>query len=387
MNLQESVSSTIGEQPQPQQQRGQPPRELLLLALNAAGAVPCLVYGDDFTFAAVDAAIEARTGVPAQRWSSEDFWDRHLHPDDRSAVEDARRVARLGWRDVSASFRVVSGESSVPVLLVGHRRANRASGRPVLDSYLLLTPAGDGAAAGPATALYGLEQSRRDLIRTSQLAVAGELVGAITHDLRQPLTALHVNLEVATQSLRQTPPQVALAIAALDDAVDDSRKLRDSVQVLQSLVSRREPIRTAVALDAIVMEVARLVQSEADARRVQLTVALARQLPPLSADASMLREAILSIVLDAIENVAPEIGAVPVRVDTKLLDDAQIELTVTHRRRPEATEDEAWALRIARSVAEAHGATVALETTATSETLVRTVWPTGPSFISGPAAM
>jgi signal transduction histidine kinase len=233
----------------------------------------------------------------------------------------------------------------------------------------------------------GLEQSRRDLIRTSQLAVAGELVGAITHDLRQPLTALHVNLEVATQSLRQTPPQVALALAALDDAADDSRKLRDSVQVLHSLVARREPIRTGVALDAVVMEVARLVQSEADARRVQLTVALARQLPPLSADASMLREAVLSIVLDAIENAAPEIGAAPVRVDTKQLDDQQVELAVTHRRRPEATEDNAWALRVARSVAEAHGATVAVETTPASEVLVRTIWPTGPSFVGGPAAM
>jgi AcrR family transcriptional regulator len=120
---------------------------------------------------------------------------------------------------------------------------------------------------------------------------------------------------------------------------------------------------------------------------VQLTVALARQLPPLAADASMLREAVLSIVLDAIENAAPEISASPVRVDTKLLDDLQIELAVTHRRRPETTEDDAWALRVARSVAEAHGATVAVETTATSETLVRTLWPTGPSFISGPAAM
>jgi signal transduction histidine kinase len=376
MNLQESVVAVGSDRPA--QHRAQPSRELLLHALNAAGAVPCRVYCDDFTFAVVDPAIQLRSGLTSQHWCSDDFWDKHLHPDDRAALDDARRVARLGWRDVSVAFRVVDGDSSVPMFLVGHMRAERA-GRPALDAYLVPAATNTDRATGSPNMVSALAQARRDLVRAAQLAVAGELVGAITHDLRQPLTALQVNVEVATQALREAPPQIDVALAALGDAVDDSRKLRDSVQVLHSLAARREPTRTTVMLDAVVTEVARLVQSEADARRVQLTILLARGLPPLSADATMLREAVLSIVLDAIENAATDTIPAHVHVDTSLLDDSRVELLVTHRRREESTDDQTWALRVARSVAEAHGASVVVESAPGSEVTVRTVWPTSPA--------
>jgi hypothetical protein len=373
MNLQETVPSTQSQRAAPG--RTQPPRELLVHALNAVGAISCRMHSDDFTFSNVDDAIHARTGITAQRWCSTDFWDRHLHPDDRAALEDAKRVARLGWHDLNLSFRIVNGVSSTAIQLVGHKRSERPGSRPMLDGYLLPVAREDANPTPPGIAVRALEQARRDLIRTSQLAVAGELVGAITHDLRQPLTALQVNIEVATQSLHANPAQLAIALAALEDAGDDGRKLRDSVQVLHNLVAHREPIRTSVALGAIVTEVVRLVQSEADARQVRLRVVTARALPLLSADASMLREAVLSIVLDAVENAVPVDGLTRVQVDTKALDDSSVELAVTHLRRPDSNEDDAWALRVARLVAESHGATVSIESSSASETVVRTTWP------------
>lgn len=228
----------------------------------------------------------------------------------------------------------------------------------------------DTASAIPT--IDALSDSRRDLLRTAHLALAGELVGAITHDLRQPLTALNVNVDVAIQLLRRRPVDVDAAIAALNDAVDDSRQLRDSLKVLHSLVMHRDPARGQVAVAAILTEVVRLVQSEANARHIELTVVVAPNLPLLPADPSMIREAMLSMVLDAVENAT---RADAVRVQLGITDTGAMELTVAHARREDAPIEEGWALAVARWVSEAHGASLKIERTPSGEVRVRTLWP------------
>jgi signal transduction histidine kinase len=353
--------------------RNLPSRTLLLSALDAAGAIPCRVFADDFSFAAVDDSIHDATGIAASAWAEEAFWERYLHCDDRMLVDDARRAARMGWRNVTVAFRIVQGTSWVAMRLVGHRSADRSEGRSVLDGYLVVASLTDGAVASTAATAGALQQARRDLARTSQLALAGALVAAITHDLRQPLTALQVNIEVATQLLRSTPQELPVALEALDDATRDGRKLRDSLQVLHNLVGHREPAFSEFSVDAIVAEVAHLVQPEADARHVRLVVVGDAELLRLRGDATMFREVVLSVVLDAVENATSDAGAAVVHVQTRAAND-RIELSVTHRRRAESSDDDAWALRVARSVADAHGGAVRVERAA-DEMAVHTIWP------------
>ena len=217
-----------------------------------------------------------------------------------------------------------------------------------------------------------LSDTRRDLLRTAHLALAGELVGAITHDLRQPLTALNVNVDVAIQLLRTRPTDVNAAIAALQDAVDDSRQLRDSLKVLHNLVTRRDPARGQVAVADVLTEVVRLVQSEANTRHVEIAVAVAPNIPLLPGDPSMIWQAILSMVLDAVENAAR--GGV-VRAQLAITDRGALELTVTHARREDSPIEDGWALAVARWVSEAHGASLKIERTSSGEVRVKTLWP------------
>src|SRR5439155_5570637 len=118
-----------------------------------------------------------------------------------------------------------------------------------------------------------------------------------------------------------------------------------SVQVLQDLVARREPRRTTLDVREVVREVTSLVQTEAAARRVLLEVDTLSELPVIHADQSMLREAILSLILGAMEHAAESEGRVG--VSTRLVDH-RVELTVTYGRSAETHEDEGWALSVAR---------------------------------------
>jgi signal transduction histidine kinase len=354
-------------------------RELLVRALEAAGAVSCRLYADDLSFASIGDAISARSGIAQDEWLQEDFWERHLYPDDRSIIDETRRGARMGWRDLNVSFRVAGDGALLALRLVAHRSAEPAEQRPVFEGYLItalsaLVLSGDDDSARSSD-LEALQQSRRDIMRTSHLAVAGELVGAITHDLRQPLTAMQMNLEVAIERLAKSPADVDEAIAALQDALAGSVRLNESLQVLHNLVGHRRPARGVVNLHAVVNDAARLVRSEANARHVQLMIATSATLPDIAADPSMVQEAVLSILLNAVESAYSPSGLASVNVALHGLPDSGAELLVTYNPRTLKLDDDSWALRIAHSVAEAHGAMVHVETMPDRSTTVRMVWP------------
>ena len=228
-----------------------------------------------------------------------------------------------------------------------------------------------------ATSARALQQAQRDLTHAASLAVAGELVGGITHDLRQPLTSLKMNLDTVSYLLEQDPPQTARAAAVIADAGADANAMRDSVQLLEDLVTHRQPMRAIVSIESVVNDVTRLLHSEAQARHVKLEVAWAVPLPPVYVDRSMVREAVLGLVLDAIENAdAGQDSRVQLRANVT---GESVELCVAHRRRDGRSIDDGWVLSVARTVADAHHATLRLDDRA-GDVCVTINWPTAGDF-------
>lgn len=364
-------------------------------ALSAAGAVSCQLYADDFTFRSFDPAVERIADIEVTRWRAPDFWKRHLHPHDRPILDETIAAALAGRADTIRSVRIATLDGAYVSLRLCLRHAVESvrSPRPLLEGYIVPDPT---VATAPVTDTVGarppapeldssiasdareLREARQDLMRAARLATAGELLGGITHDLRQPLTALQMDIGIATHLLRGTPPSVDKALAALDDAAADVNRVRESLQVIQDLVARREPSRKPVGLDALVEEVVRLVLSEAAARRVRLDIQRAPNLPAIPGDRAMIREALLSVVLAAIENAASREGAATVKIVTGMSDRQQVEVTLSYRPVRTTTDDHGWALSVARSVAEAHGGTVTVDVVAGAETTVRSTWPISP---------
>ena len=146
-----------------------------------------------------------------------------------------------------------------------------------------------------------LRRARTDLERASRLALAGELVTAVTHDLRQPLTAIEMNVAAAAAFLRRPSPAIDEALAALDDALAQQRRMGDALQALQDLVVRRVPQRESCDVAAAVQDVAALVQGDAIARHVLIELAIEPDTPPISGDRVLVRQALLNILIDALE--------------------------------------------------------------------------------------
>jgi signal transduction histidine kinase len=226
--------------------------------------------------------------------------------------------------------------------------------------------------------------ARADAVRAARLVVAGELVAAITHDLRQPLTAIEMNVAAALRRLELSIPEgvspeladsLAGAADALRDALAEQHRMREALQVLQDLAARREPSFAAVDLGESVNEVVRLVSSEASARHIRIDIVTAVDLPPVAADATLVRQALLNVLLDALEATgvsAHDDG--PVVVGARAGEPGTVDVIVTHYG---ARTDSAggWGLALARSVTDLHGGSLRVSGDAEQGFAVTTRWP------------
>jgi signal transduction histidine kinase len=216
-----------------------------------------------------------------------------------------------------------------------------------------------------------------ELGRALELTVAGGLVASVTHDLRQPLTALEMNIAAAMQFLSGPTMQVEGALEALRDALVQQSRMRESLQVLDDLSVHRKPLRESIDVVPIARDVVALVGSEVLARHASLALVVSSPISPVFGDAPLVRQALLNMVLDALEATSTSLRLKkPVLLTVQQVDGC-VEMIVTHFGiRREAAGVDGWGLALARSVVVAHGGTISLEGDADAGVRLVTRWPT-----------
>jgi signal transduction histidine kinase len=229
-----------------------------------------------------------------------------------------------------------------------------------------------------------IDVSGDDASRAARLVIAGELVAAITHDLRQPLTALEMNVAAALNRLELSPmdespghaaERLQAVADALRDALAEQRRMREALQVLQDLAARREPSFAPVDLGESVREVVRLVSTDSFARHIHVDVNAPADLPRVSADAALVRQALLNILLDSLEatsSSAHKQGPVVVTVCSQK--PGTVDVVITHFG-DRADTSGGLGLALARSVAGAHGGSLRVTGDSEHGVAVTTRWP------------
>lgn len=236
-----------------------------------------------------------------------------------------------------------------------------------------------GVALGHVAARERRERARADtlhrekevtmarLARAEQLAAVGRLSAKMAHEVRNPLGAINLNVDLLGDLVRQCP----------EPAVTEARELlasmRDEVRALTALtdeylVAARlpRPRFEKESLDEVVSELVAFLRPVATRQGATLAVELDEALPPVPCDRAMLRQAVRNLVKNALETV-PRGGRVT--VGTRLAADAAV-ISVTddgpglspaaraHLFEPFFTTKErgtGLGLSIAREIAHQHG--------------------------------
>ncbi|MCC7417434.1 MAG: HAMP domain-containing protein [Acidobacteria bacterium] len=146
-----------------------------------------------------------------------------------------------------------------------------------------------------------LSQVQSTIRYSRKLAALGRLSAGVAHEVKNPLNAMMIHLELLRQHIRPAPAAPAIDPAAASRHVDviagEIRRLDEVVQGFLKF-SRPEDLRLQpVSLDALFREIVPIVRSEAERARIELHVD--GRAPDVNGDPAMLRQLFLNLALNA----------------------------------------------------------------------------------------
>jgi GAF domain-containing protein/CheY-like chemotaxis protein/anti-sigma regulatory factor (Ser/Thr protein kinase) len=200
-----------------------------------------------------------------------------------------------------------AGEHALGVLALRSRDREFTSG----DEHLLGNIADLAALALRSAALYGersraygeLAAAQDQLVRTEKLRALGEMASGVAHDFNNVLAAIVGRAQLLLNEVRD--PKLRRWIEVIErsgmDGAQTVRRLQEFTRI------RRDQPVVAVSLNRVVQESLESTESrwrdEARTRGivVEVATALAPDLPPVAGDPAELREALINLILNAVD--------------------------------------------------------------------------------------
>jgi signal transduction histidine kinase len=232
------------------------------------------------------------------------------------------------------------------------------------------------------TMTESLERTLRELSTRESLAAVGEFAASLAHEVRNPLTAIKVDLQLAEEELaegsvgREAQERALQEVVRLDESVGKALRMARSGSLDSERVDLRKPIEAAA-------NAARPVFSESGAT---LRVELGEDPLPVSGDVGALEDLFLNLLRNAAQALKAG-GAAEVRAEVRddgvmvvVRDDGigipeglqERVFEPLFSTRPEGT---GLGLTVVRRITAAHGGDLLLESVPDEGTTVRVVFP------------
>ncbi len=130
------------------------------------------------------------------------------------------------------------------------------------------------------------------------------LLGRLAHEIRNPLSSLDVHFQLMEEDLGGVPPELRNRLGPrLEIIHGELHRLKTIVERFLRLASPTALDPEQIQLDRIVGQVCELMRPEAESRGVELRVKL-ETLPEFMADPVRLMQALLNLVINALQAVA-----------------------------------------------------------------------------------
>jgi two-component system sensor histidine kinase HydH len=130
------------------------------------------------------------------------------------------------------------------------------------------------------------------------------LLARLAHEIRNPLSSLDIHVQLLEEDLGHIAPQTKENLSGrLDIIHGELHRLENIVKQFLRLAGPSALDLTTVEISKVVGHVCGLLQPEAAARQIDIVTKVADDLPLLKADADQLIQALLNLVINALQAV------------------------------------------------------------------------------------
>jgi signal transduction histidine kinase len=187
-----------------------------------------------------------------------------------------RSVWRQYRRQIAVALAIIAGQTALIAALLAQRRRRRVA---------------------------EAESRKRvsEITHMSRLVSMGELSASIAHELKQPLSAVHLNAGVARMLITAEPPKVEEVAEILEDIKGDGQRAIEIIGRIRNMVRNTGFEARSIDLNDALEEIMKVLAGEASHRGVFVKAELEHGLSKVSADAVQLQQVILNLALNGIE--------------------------------------------------------------------------------------
>lgn len=151
---------------------------------------------------------------------------------------------------------------------------------------------------------------REELARLARVRTLGEAAAWLAHELNQPLAAISLQVDLATEMARQGPTRLTELSSFLNQAATQAARASEIVRSLRLLAGGPRMLQDAVDLNRIVEDTVRLMRPHADRAGVELQVLLQRPAAAILGDRVQLQQVLVNLIQNgmdaAVQGSAPE---------------------------------------------------------------------------------
>ncbi|HEX9749073.1 MAG TPA: ATP-binding protein [Methylomirabilota bacterium] len=158
---------------------------------------------------------------------------------------------------------------------------------------------------------------------SAKLAALGRLTSGVAHEVKNPLNAMMIHVELLKERLEDSGVDVKKSLEVIGSEI---RRLDRVVQGFLKFMRPQELTLKPVDLNAMLQSVCALLETESLSHGVRFVLELDAALPAVSADEELLRQAFINILQNAAQAM-PSGGAVRIRTRPEEVDWVRVAVT------------------------------------------------------------
>jgi C4-dicarboxylate-specific signal transduction histidine kinase len=226
-------------------------------------------------------------------------------------------------------FRHFKTGETIPVLYSAFRIDDPETGQPVNVGNVCRDITDRKRAEAEAR-----ENDRRyramqmELAHANRVATMGQLTASIAHEVNQPIAATVTNAEAALRWLRAGSSHLEEVRQVLGSIIEDGTRAGGVIHRIRALMKKAPPRKDRLDINEVILEIIEITRGEAMKNGIAVSTELADQLPVVEADRVQLQQAVLNLIVNALDAMAAADAPRELRISTATVEAGGLRVAV-----------------------------------------------------------